>query len=186
MSSFYSIDELKYLGIKKLGENVSISKKASIYGANNIEIGDNVRVDDFCILSGKIVLGNYIHIAAATLLYGGSEGIQIESFSTISSRSAVYALSDDYTGKYMTNPMVPDKYKNVKEEKVIIKKHVIVGTNSTILPGTVLGEGVAIGACSLVLTNCDEWSIYVGLPAKKIKEREKNIIDLEKDFLMNV
>ncbi len=53
MDSFYSRDELKKIGLKKYGENVFLSKKASIYNPEKIEIGNNVRIDDFCILSRK-------------------------------------------------------------------------------------------------------------------------------------
>ncbi len=185
MSSFYSEEELKNLGFKKLGVNVLISKKASIYGAENISIGNNVRIDDFCILSGVVELGNYIHIAAATLLFGGIAGIIMGDFSTISSRSAIYAISDDYSGKYMTNPTIDEKYKNTINKPVSIGKHVVIGTNSTILPGVNIESGVAIGACSLVTGNCKEWGIYVGTPAIRIKDRYKDIINLEKKFLEN-
>lgn len=60
MSNFYNEVELKNLGLKSYGENVLISKKCSIYGAENIEIGNNVRIDDFCILSGEIKIGNCV------------------------------------------------------------------------------------------------------------------------------
>jgi len=89
MNSFYSIDELRGLGLRKYGRNVQISRYCSIYCAEKIIIGDNVRIDDFCILSGRITLGNYIHIAAYTALYGGDKGIQIDNFATISSHSSV-------------------------------------------------------------------------------------------------
>ena len=75
MNSFYSPEELKSLGLKEYGENVLISRKCSIYGAENIRLGSHVRIDDFCVLSGKVELGNYVHIAASCLLYGGSAGI---------------------------------------------------------------------------------------------------------------
>lgn len=183
MNSFYSNEEIKNMGFKSCGHNVLISKKTSIYGAGNISIGSNVRIDDFCILSGNINLGNYIHIAAATLLYGGEAGIRIGDFSTISSRSAVYALSDDYTGEFMTNPMIEDKYKNVTQKKVEIGKHVIVGTNSTILPGVKINDGVAVGACSLINKECLPWKLYVGSPATIRKDRKKDILDLEKEII---
>ena len=70
-TSFYTDEELKEIGFKSYGKNVLLSRKTSIYGANNISIGNNVRIDDFCILSGNITLGNYIHIASACLLFGG-------------------------------------------------------------------------------------------------------------------
>lgn len=183
MNSFYNYDELKKLGFKSIGRDVLISRYSKIYGAENITIGNNVRIDDFCVLSGVINLGNYIHIAAATLLFGGIAGIKMDDFSTISSRSAIYAISDDYSGKYMTNPTIEDKYKNTINESVIIDKHVVIGTNSTILPGVNIKSGVAIGACSLITHNCEEWGIYVGTPAIRIKNREKNILNLEKEFL---
>jgi len=71
MNSFYSTKELASLGLKRYGENVLISRKCSIYGAQSIEIGDNVRIDDFCILSGHIILGSNIHISAYVALFGG-------------------------------------------------------------------------------------------------------------------
>lgn len=183
MNSFYSPDELIKLGFKSIGENVLISKKASIYGAKNISIGSNVRIDDFCLLSGNITLGNYIHISAYTALYGGKVGIIMKDFSGISSRCVVYAVSDDYSGNCLTNPMVPNELRNVIEKQVVIERHVLIGTGTTILPGVILNEGSAIGACSLVIKDCEAWSTYVGTPAKKIKERSKYILELEKQIL---
>lgn len=183
MNSFYSVDELKEIGIKKFGENVLISRKASIYGAGNIEIGDNVRIDDFCILSGKIKIGSYVHIAAYCGMFAGDAGIFLDDFSGLSSRTVVYAASDDYSGEFLTNPTVDNKYRNVIGKPVKVGKHVVVGTGSTILPGVTIGDGSSVGACSLIAKDCEENAIYVGVPAKKLKERSKKIFELEKDFL---
>ncbi|MBM3059473.1 dTDP-4-amino-4,6-dideoxy-D-glucose acetyltransferase VioB, partial [Escherichia coli] len=43
--------QLKEMGFKSVGENVKISDKASFYGCDNISIGNNVRIDDFCVFS---------------------------------------------------------------------------------------------------------------------------------------
>jgi acetyltransferase-like isoleucine patch superfamily enzyme len=51
-----------------------------------------------------------------------------------------------------------------------------------VLPGVTLGEGCAIGAMSLVMKDVEPWSIYAGIPAKKIKERKNNLLKLEKQF----
>ena len=182
-SSFYSKEELKTLGLKSVGSNVLISRKCSIYGAQNISVGDNVRVDDFCILSGNITIGSHIHIAAYTALYGGDSGIVIEDFANLSSRICVYSVSDDYSGETMTNPMIPDEFKNVESKPVLIKKHVIIGTNCTVLPGVTIGEGTAVGCMSLVNKSLDEWGIYVGVPCKFLKPRKKDLLEKEKEFL---
>ncbi len=182
-NSYYTLEEVKELGLNKFGSNVLISRKSSIYGASQISLGSNVRIDDFCILSGKILLGSYIHIAAYSCLYGGQKGIIINDYSNISSKVSIYSVSDDYTGESMTNPMVPDKYKNVTQKEVIIEKHVVVGSGCVILPGARLKLGSAFGAMTLINRDSEEWSINVGIPFRKIKEREKQILSLEKEFI---
>lgn len=182
MSNFYSVEELKKIGFKEIGENVLISRKASIYGAKDISIGNNVRIDDFCILSGKIEIGNYIHIAAYCAFYGGSVGIKMKNFSTTSSRCSIYAISDDYSGRTMTNPMIENKYKDVQEKKVIIGEHCVIGTNCTILPGVNIKDGCAFGAMSLINKNTEEWGIYVGIPIKRIKDRKRELLKFINEF----
>lgn len=182
-TSFYSEEELREIGLYTYGKNVLISRNATIYGADKINIGDNVRIDDFCILSGNITLGSYIHIAAYCGLFGGEAGIIMEDFTTLSSRCAVYGVSDDYSGAALTNPMLPDKFRNVMEGAVTIKKHSIIGTGSSILPNVTIGEGCSVGSMSLVNKSIDAWGIYVGIPCKRIKERKKDLLELEKEFL---
>jgi len=182
VSDFYTETELQELGLKKIGKNVLISRKASLYGRASIEIGDNVRIDDFCILSGLIKIGNYIHIAAYSLLVGGSYGIELEDFSGLSSRCAIYAQTDDYSGYSMTNSTVPDKYKKVTGGKVILRRHVIIGTGTTILPDTTIEEGCSVGAMSLVNRDLPSWGIYFGIPCRKINNRSKALLEYEKIF----
>lgn len=183
MESFYSKNELIELGFSHFGNNVLISRKASIYNACNIYVGNNVRIDDFCILSGNIKLSNYIHIAAYTALYGGSAGIVIHDFSNVSSKTAIYAISDDYSGKSMTNPMIPDLYKDVLNAEVVIEKHVIIGSGCVVLPGVVLQEGSAFGAMSLINRTSEPWSINAGIPSRKIKNRSRDLLKMENVFL---
>lgn len=186
MNSFYSQKELEKFGFLELGQNVLISKKASIYGASQIKIGNHVRIDDFCILSGKIELGNYIHISANVSIFAGDYGVVLEDFSGVSSRSAIYAVTDDYSGEYMTNPMVSSQYRNVFGEKVVLRRHVLIGTGCTILPGVTIGEGSSVGAMSLVNKSLEEWSIYIGIPAKKMKDRSKRVLELEAEFFKDL
>jgi len=180
---YYSDHDLFELGIK-FGKNVLISKKASIYG-NKLEVGDNVRIDDFCILIGDVKIGSYVHIASYCQL-SGSSGITIEDFCGISSRSLLYSQSDDYSGSVMTGPLIDDHYKKVKKGRITLKKHSIIGAGSVILPQVTLEEGCAVGAMSLVSKNIEAWSVYAGVPAKRIKARDKNILSLEQEFLKSI
>lgn len=178
MNSFYSKEELLKLNFKKLGDNVLLSKKASIYNAELIEIGNNVRIDDFCILSGKITVGNYVHISAGSLLFSGvkKSEIIIENYSSISSRCAIYSISDDYSGSFMANPMLPDDFRYVTEKTVIIKENSLVGTGCTILPGVIIDEGCAFGAMSLINKSTKPWGVYYGIPCRRVKERKKHLL----------
>lgn len=183
MNSFYSKEECKKLGFAHIGENVLISKKTSFYSPEKIHIGNNVRIDDFTILSGNISIGNFVHISAYAALFAGMVGIEIGDYVSISARSVVYAVSDDYSGEGMTNPMVPDKYRKLQEGRVTIGRHCIIGAGSIILPGVNLKEGSAFGAMCLISRDSEMWSINVGIPATKIKNRKQNILELETEFL---
>jgi len=175
-SSFYNQDELVSLGLKEYGENVLISRKCSLYSIDKISIGSNVRIDDFCLLSGNIVIGNYIHISAYSSLIAGQYGIVLEDFSTISSRCSIFAESDDYSGQSPTNPTLPDCCRTTYGGKVLLKSHAIIGSGCTVLPNVTIGEGAAIGAMSLVNKDIPQWGIYAGVPCRLIRERSKNLL----------
>jgi galactoside O-acetyltransferase len=179
------MEELSILGFRSVGDNVLISRKASFYGKSRISIGNNVRIDDFCVLSageGGINIGNFVHLAIFSSLQGEGK-ITLEDFSGISSKVSVYSSNDDYSGEYMTNPTVPSKYTGVTLAAVTICRHVIVGSGSVILPGVTIKEGAVIGALSLVNRDCQEFYIYKGNPAKKIVKRSREFLELEKEFL---
>lgn len=182
--SFLTDEEIEKMGFKSIGTNCLLSSKASFYNCKNISIGNNVRIDDFCVLSAGeegIEIENYIHIAVFTSLIGKGK-IHIKDFANISSRVSIYSSNDDYSGLTMSNPMIPDEYKNVFSAPVIIGKHSIVGAGSIILPDSILQAGATIGALSLVSGIVPSFEIFAGVPAKKIKERSKKLLNLESDF----
>jgi acetyltransferase-like isoleucine patch superfamily enzyme len=181
--AFLEREKLESMNFKHLGKNVKISDKASIFNCDQIEIGDNSRIDDFCVVSGKIIIGRNVHIATHCLVGGGDEGITFEDFSGLAYHCQVFTRSDDYSGKSMTNPTVPDDYKIVIKKEMTLGRHSIVGANSIVLPGVSLAEGTSVGALSVVRKNTEPWSVYLGNPAKKIKNRKKDLLDLEKKYL---
>lgn len=174
---------LEQIGFKKLGMNVKVSDKASIYNADQIEIGDNSRIDDFCVLSGRVILGRFVHIAPHCLLAGGELGISMDDFSGLAYYVQVFSQSDDYSGRSLTNPTVPNQFKRETKKAIFIGRHVIIGAGSIVFPGVNLAEGCSVGAMTLVNKSTEPWGIYLGNPAKRIKERKKDILKLEADFL---
>jgi len=183
--AYYTEQQLSDMGFKRVGTNVKISDKASIYNFDTIEVGNNSRIDDFCVISGKIKIGRNVHITPMCLVAGGSEGITFEDFSTAAYGVKIFTQSDDYTGGAMVNSTIPKQYKNELCEKVTLKKHTIVGAGSIVMPGVILAEGTSIGAMSLVLESTKEWGIYIGIPAKRLKEKSRDLLLLEKEYLKN-
>jgi galactoside O-acetyltransferase len=181
--AFLNKEQLEKMGFKALGTNVCISEKASIYNPELIEIGDNSRIDDFCVISGKITIGRNVHIAVLCNVAGGEKGIILRDFSGLAYGCHVFTQSDDYSGRTLTNPTIPDKYKREIKRPIVIGRHSIVGTNSIIFPGVILAEGTSVGALSIVTKSTEEWSIYFGNPAKRMKARKKDLLELEENYL---
>lgn len=184
-SNFYSLEELLSIGFEKVSSTALISRKASIYGAENMEIGDHVRIDDFCILSGKIKIGSYVHISAYTAIYA-SFGVEINDFVTISGRVSIYSQNDDYSGEFMTNPMVPEQFTNKTGGKVLLEKYSIIGAGSIILPSVKIDEGSCVASLSLVKSSLEPWKMYGGIPAIYLKDRKKELIKLAAEFNKNI
>jgi dTDP-4-amino-4,6-dideoxy-D-glucose acyltransferase len=183
--SWLTDKQLTEMGFASVGNNVRLSDKSSYYNCQNIQLGNNVRVDDFCVLSagvGGIEIGNNIHLAVYCSIIGSGK-VTLEDFSCLSSRVSLYSSSDDYSGLAMSNPTMPQEFTNVNHADVKIGRHSLVGSGSIILPGVTLAEGVAIGALSLVKKDCEAFGMYAGIPAKRIKDRKRNLIELEAKFI---
>ena len=183
--AFLKKNEIDAIGFACVGENVRISDRASIYGAGKIKIGNNVRIDDFCVLSagdGGIEIGSYIHIAVFVSLIGAAK-IKISDFCNISSRVSIYSSNDDCSGAALAGPMISSEFTNVHSAPVLIGRHVIVGSGSVVLPGVRIEEGVAVGAMSFINKDCDSFGVYFGVPAKRIKDRQRDFLKIENDFI---
>jgi len=180
-TTWYSNKELKKLGLKTFGNNVLVSRKTTIISPELVSLGSNVRIDDFCILTGQIEILDYVHIAAYTGLYG-ENFIKFYPFCGVSARCLVYSSNSDYSGTHFPSPMVPEEYKYSTGGPVIFEKHVTIGAGSIVLPDITLHTGAVTGAMSLVTNDLEPWTINTGIPAKKLKNRKKEIIILEEEL----
>ena len=180
---YLSAEQLAELGLKHVGKNVQISDKAAVYSPEHIAIGDNSRIDDFCVISGKVTIGRNVHITIFCNIAGGTPGIVIEDFSTLAYACHIFSQSDDYSGQTLTNSTVPARYKRETKEPVHIGRHCIIGTRSLVFPGVTLGEGTSVGAMSMVNKSTEPWSIYVGIPARRLKARKRDLLELERQYL---
>lgn len=187
--SWFTREELQALGFRKLGRDVKISKSAKIMGAENISIGDNVRVDGaaFLMAAGEhadLILGSHIHIAVGAVLMAAG-GIYLGDFTCVGINSNIISASDDFTGDFLIGPGVSRApFGNVKRAKVILNDHAIITTGCTVLPGVTFGFGAVLGAMSLATRDLKDWHIHAGCPARMIKERTRKVQDLGQMFDM--
>jgi galactoside O-acetyltransferase len=72
----------------------------------------------------------------------------------------------------------------LKKGKVIINEHVIIGAGSVILPNVEIGEGVSIGALSLVNSNLKSWTLYIGNPLKKLSKKSRSLLKIKNKLLI--
>lgn len=182
---YYYTEDLRSFGFKKVGKNVAIAKDCVINGVENISLGDNVRIDSrttIIALSGRLEVGSYVHIAGGCYINSAGE-INVGDFVGISFGSSLFSANDDYSGKFLSGPLVPIEFKNVNVKSIILNKHVMIGSGTVILPGAIIEEGAAIGALSLVTKSIPAWGIYCGTPAKFLKNRSKALLEQEKLFL---
>jgi len=177
--NFLSEEEIRSAGFRKVGRDVKIHSRASLYGLENIDIGDHVRIDDFTVIiaTGPLVIGNYVSIPNFCFL-GAKYGISIGNFVTFAPGVKIFSASDDYEGHRLTGVAVPGSMTGGKQAPVTIEDHVIIGCGSIVLPGCRLSVGCAVGALSLVKADLDPWGIYAGIPARRRKERKQDLMQL--------
>ena len=165
-----------------LGKNVSISSRAALYQTEKMSIADNSRIDDFCVLSGPITIGRNVHITTHSSISASQEKIVISDFVGIAWGTCIFSSMDDFSGEKLTNPTIPIDYRGVTHGEVVLNRHVIVGANSVIFPAVDIAEGCAIGSMTLVTRSTESWGVYVGVPARRLRNRSRNLLRLEQEF----
>ena len=142
-----------------VGENARIGLRFSIVGAENITIGDNFSGgDDISVWTWKS--------------YNGSEREQNPTLiiGTLLGRGTF--VTDNSHGKNNESvelEIPPEKRKLYSKGPVKIGKNVWTGTNVCIMPGVSIGNGVIIGANSVVTHDIPEAAVAVGAPARVVK-----------------
>ena len=129
----------------KKPENLKIYEFTKIINPEFITVGNNVIIDDFCLLYAKedalIEIGSCVHIASFTSLTGGP--IKIGNFCTIASGSRIIAGSDHYENGALMNSTIPDKYRALNRQGCIMEDLSFLSVNCMLFP-TVINSGLII------------------------------------------
>lgn len=92
-------------------------------------------------------------------------GIYIGDNVGIAHNTKIYTLGHD-----MNDPKF-----GTKGAPVYIKDNAFIFSNAMIMPGVTIGEGAIVLAGSVVTKDVEPWTIVGGNPAKKIRERQRNV-----------
>lgn len=173
------------LKFKEIGKNVKIYEPVVIINPESIVIKNNIMISEFCYFNAGLGLyiGNYIHISAYCSIVGGGYCV-LHDFVGVCAGTRIISGSEDINGSSLTGgPTIPEKFRSYHRSFVICKKHSFLGTNVIINPGVIIGEGAVVGSGSIVTKDLDPWGIYIGRPAKRIKNRPKQkILKLESEL----
>jgi galactoside O-acetyltransferase len=155
-----------------------ISPDAYFYGAGKVVVGAFTRIDHGALLMGDIKIGKKVHISPYVLLYGKA-GISIGEYTSIGACTVLHTENDDFSGESLVGPCVPQNFRpGSVREPIEVGMLCILGTRTTVLPGAVIRDGVAVGAHSLVKGTLNKDSIYAGAPAKFIRSRDTAMWEL--------
>src|SRR5436189_4298286 len=137
----------------KLGRDVKLSKFINLYGC---EVGDETKIGAFVEIQKNAKIGKRCKISSHTFI---CEGVTIEDNVFIG--HGVTFINDSYphattaAGDLQTEA-------DWKVEHSVVKKGASVGSGSTILPNTIIGENAMVGAGEVVTKALPRNSIRAG------------------------
>jgi acetyltransferase-like isoleucine patch superfamily enzyme len=138
--------------LKNTGNNVGISNTTHISNnGKNLKIGNNVFIGHF----------NYIDAFNAAVEIG--DNVQITNYTNLLTHSTHNSI------RFYLNHLSSEEINEINNvAPVRIGKNSYIGPHSVIMPGTIIGENVIIGAYSFVKGEIADNSIVRGIPAKII------------------
>ena len=125
----------------------AILRRIGCHVGKNAFIGDYVRVD--LQHANMIYIGEYAHITSGCRLLCHQRDLKN------------YRVGDNAA------------LCGYRKGEIHIGKGVMIGMESTIMPGVTIGDGAIIGAGSIVVKDVPAWTVAMGVPAKVVKEIAK-------------
>ncbi len=181
----------KYL-FKSFGRNVTIGRNVSVRGPGKVIIGDNVMIDDGCVLDARgdteIIIGDDVILSGGTVVRGRDaylsigRGCSIGRNCLLGTDRKLVVGEEVLLGAYtylcaggvhrFDGPEVSVISQGVNESQGIeVGNGAWLGARVTVLDGVTVGEGAVIGAHSMVNRDFPAMAVGFGSPAKVQQNR---------------
>lgn len=153
-----------------IGRNVTIEENVvlSTRGGGKIVIGDNCCLfrNAFVLTwGGNITIGDYSAVNAFTTVYGQG-GVTIGKGVGIASNCTITPVNHNFD-----RLDIPRREQGITKKGIVIEDDVWIGAGVVIVDGVTISKGSIIGAGSVVTKNTEKDGVYVGVPARKIRNR---------------
>lgn len=156
----------------KTGDDVVLDLDIIIKHMDYCDIGKHVAIDKGFYCTTKLSIGDYVHISPYVTIIGGKNGsFTAKGFNNIMAGARIICASDRFDGSGLFGTMIPEELKGKQiVDPVIMEEFSNIGTNSIVLPGSILRKGVLLTAGSLLIGDTEEWGVYKGNPAVLVKK----------------
>jgi len=152
-----------------IGRSCIIRPGTCIY--SGVTIGDDVSFGHNVMVRENVQIGRNTLIGTGVVIDGSchiGERVSIQTGGYICTNSTIE--DSVFLGPHAV--LTNDKYVAQKKTKLVgptVRRGASIGANSLLMPAVDIGEGSIVGAQSLVIHDVPPHSIYVGVPAKKLK-----------------
>jgi acetyltransferase-like isoleucine patch superfamily enzyme len=179
---------------KKVGKGLIIGRNVVIRHPHKVELGDNVTIDDNCVIDGRgdgsdgLIIEDDVVINRNCMILAKAGPIRLGRRTSIGSNSVIVSMDGVEIGEAVLTAVgltisagayhFDDVEAPVMDQGAYSKGAIRVGdkawlgTGVIILDGVSIGAGAVIGAGSVVLSDVLENAIAVGVPAKVIRMRK--------------
>jgi acetyltransferase-like isoleucine patch superfamily enzyme len=167
--------------LQHLGQDTVIDQYVDIWGPSSISIGSRCHVDTYVRLAagergygqhGSIRIGDFVHLGPGVHI-AGRGGVEIRDYVGISANAHLYSatgvveLPSDPGQLASMSHMAPTDQQSVVEAPVVVEEYAFVGIMARIMPGTTIGRGAIVHACTEVTRSIPPFANYGGIPRGK-------------------
>jgi galactoside O-acetyltransferase len=153
--------------------DVKIDKTARI--KHTPSLGNHVSIDMCVYCSVYLHTGSWVHIAPHVSIIGGIKSTLIlGDFAGISTGARIVCGSEDFVNSLLG--FMPEEFKTDIYGYNVIDDYAWAGVGSIVLPNIKMAIGSVLGAGGVLTHDTEPWTVYVGVPARPVKLRNKELI----------